>query len=96
MNYSVEEEFLKKVVVDSYKSQIKNKKFSVEDKQNVGFNSDYVTSCDVNTEKYIIEKIKRKFPNDHVVSEEFNSNSNFKLLVNLLYIDSIVVKIYPH
>lgn len=75
MNYSVEEEFLKKVVVDSYKSQIKNKKFSVEDKQNVGFNSDYVTSCDVNTEKYIIEKIKRKFPNDHVVSEEFNSNS---------------------
>ena len=45
MNFSVEEEFLKKVVVDAYKSQIKNKKFSVEDKQNVGFNSDYVTSC---------------------------------------------------
>ena len=75
MNYSVEEEFLKKVVVDAYKAQIKNKKFSVKDKQNVGFNADYVTSCDINTENYIIEKIKKKFPNDHIVSEEFNSNS---------------------
>ncbi len=78
MKYELEEKFLKKVVVNAYKTQIKNKKFSVENKENSSFNADFVTSCDRNMENYIIKKIKAEFPNDSIVSEEFNPNVECK------------------
>ena len=70
-------EFIKKVVVAAYKKQIKGKKFAAQDKQNKLYD-DVVTECDINTEKYILSCIKKKYPNDNFVSEEFNSDATCK------------------
>lgn len=70
-------QFIKKVVVSAYKKQIKGKKFVPQDKQNKLYD-DVVTECDINTEKYILSCIKKKYPNDNFVSEEFNSDATCK------------------
>jgi myo-inositol-1(or 4)-monophosphatase len=48
---------------------------------------DLVTDADEEIEKYLIKKINKKFPNLHVVSEEFNENN--QLTDNCVIIDPI-------
>lgn len=67
-------EFATKTLKDAYKKCIKGRDFSVKEKVSASFLNDYVTNCDEDTEKYIVSKIKKYYPHDNIVSEEFNSN----------------------
>ncbi len=68
-------EFMKKVVKSAYKKHIKNKQKNTEVKVGTNFLTDLVTDCDKKVELYITNKIKKLFPNDTIIGEEF-SNSN--------------------
>ena len=46
--------------------------------RNTKGNFDYVTDKDIACEKYLIDTIKKYFPNDNIVSEESNSKNNLK------------------
>lgn len=76
--YKKELKLLKSIVIKAYKKCIKNKKKDIIRKSNKAYNNDFVTSCDLSVEKYLIKKIKLNFPNDNIVSEEFNSNNKCK------------------
>lgn len=41
-------------------------------------NNDIVTACDIEVEKFIIASIKERFPEDHFISEEMNSENSMK------------------
>lgn len=59
--------FLSDIVKESY-LQIKDIKKEISLKGE----KDYVTNCDLIIEKYIINKIKERFPDITIISEEFN------------------------
>ncbi len=80
--YNKEIKFLIKMVKDSAKI-IKKGKMEVNNKGE----DDLVTNLDFAVEKYIIENIKKKYPNFDIVSEEFNSNKS--LTDNCFTIDPI-------
>lgn len=69
MKYQREYDFLVKVTKDAYNAVIKGVDFVANDKSE----KDLVTTLDVATEKYIIDRINEEFPGDHIVSEEGNS-----------------------
>lgn len=69
--FEKEERFLKKIVKDAYFKVIRKHKFEVFEKGE----KDVVTSLDLKTEQFIINAIKKHFPNDFIVSEEFNSDA---------------------
>ena len=69
MKYQREYDFLVKVTKDAYNAVIKGVDFVANDKSE----KDLVTTLDVATEKYIIDRINEEFPGDHIVSEEGNA-----------------------
>lgn len=75
-------EFLKKVVGDA--NEISKRVFSVETK---GSENDLVTNLDWEIEKYIIEEIRKEYPDFSIVSEEFNTNN--QVTDNCFIIDPI-------
>lgn len=60
-------DFLSGIVKEAY-LQIKD----IEKEISIKGEKDYVTNCDLIIEKYIINKLKEKFPEITVISEEFN------------------------
>ncbi len=68
--YNSEIQFLIKIVKKASKL-IKNKEFKVWEKKP----DDFVTSLDIEVEKFILSKMKERFPNHVPISEEFNSNA---------------------
>lgn len=79
---SKELEFLIKIVKEA--SLLINDDFEVEAKGDKG---DLVTNFDYEIEKYIIDKIKDKYPDYSIVSEEYNSDK--ELSSNCFTIDPI-------
>lgn len=75
-------EFLKRVVIEA--SKLITEDFEVKAKDDKG---DLVTNFDYEIEKFIIEEIKKEYPEFDIVSEEFNSNG--KLTKNCFTIDPI-------
>lgn len=69
-----EECFIKNIVKKAYSKIIKNHNMEVSDKGE----KDLVTNLDLATENFIINNIKKQFPNDYIVSEEFNSLAELK------------------
>lgn len=84
MQKSKELKFLIKVVKQAGKF-IKNK-FQVDEKLSVG-HGDLITTYDFKVEEFLIKKIKRKYPNFDIVSEEYNTEN--KLTENCFIIDPI-------
>lgn len=74
--------YLIDVVKDS--SKLITSDFIVKDKGNKG---DLVTDLDLKVENYIIRKLKEKYPNFDIVSEEYNSDKG--LTENCFVIDPI-------
>ena len=74
MRYQREYDFLIKVTKEAYENVIKGVDFIADDKGE----KDLVTTLDIATEKYIIEKINQEFPDDHIVSEEGNAKEQLK------------------
>lgn len=79
---SSEVKFLIKIVKEA--SLLINKNLEVKAKGNKG---DLVTNFDYEIEKYLINKIKEKYPDYSIVSEEYNSNK--ELTDNCFTIDPI-------
>lgn len=77
-----EAEFLKRVVTEA--SKLITEEFEVKAKDDKG---DLVTNFDYEIEKFIIDEIKKEYPDFDIVSEEFNSNG--KLTKNCFVIDPI-------
>lgn len=75
-------DFLKEVVSNA--NEISKKEFNVNTK---GGENDLVTNLDLEIEKFIIEKIKKEYPNYDIVSEEFNNNN--QISNNCFIIDPI-------
>ena len=67
--YQKEEKFIKNILVKTYHKVIKKHTFDVMEK---GYR-DVVTTLDLKTEQYIIDHIKKEFPQDQIVSEEYHS-----------------------
>lgn len=82
INLSKEVRFLIKIVKKASKLVAKN--FQINEKDDKG---DLVTSVDLKIEKFLIGKIKKRFPKFDIVSEEFNYNK--KLSENCFTIDPI-------
>lgn len=74
--------FLKTVVKNA--TEISEKAFSVESK---GGENDLLTNLDLEIEKFIINEIKREYPNFDIISEEFNTNN--QITENCFIIDPI-------
>lgn len=74
--------FLVRVVKKA--SKLIHGKMNIKDKSG---NGDLVTNFDVEIEKFIVGKIKKKYPDFDIISEEFNSKS--KLTKNCFTIDPI-------
>lgn len=74
--------FLKNIVLEA--TDITNKTFELYAK---GGESDLVTSLDYEVERFIIDKLKEKYPDFDIVSEEFNNNN--KKTDNCFIIDPI-------
>lgn len=72
--YAKEEKFLQQVVKQAYKHIIQKHTFEVSAKGE----KDLVTTLDLATETFIIEQLKKHFPNDYIVSEEFHSTSQLQ------------------
>ena len=70
-NFIVEKELITKGLIDAYRKFL-NTELQVEDKSKF----DLVTSFDKNIEEYLMSIIKDKFPNDNILSEEFNPNTD--------------------
>lgn len=79
---SSELKYLIKIVKQA--SKLITDSFVVNAKDN---NNDLVTSFDLEIEKFLIQKIKNKFPEYEVISEEFNTNQ--KQTKNFFTIDPI-------
>lgn len=65
--------FAKKIAVLAYKKFVKNRDKTAKMKDNPNYIGDVVTQCDLDVETFLTQKIKEKYPNDTIVSEEFNS-----------------------
>lgn len=74
--------FLRELVKEANNLSIK--KFDTTIK---GGESDLVTSLDLEIEKFLIDEIKKQYPNFDIVSEEFNTNN--KVTENCFIIDPI-------
>lgn len=81
--YEKEKTFIKKIVKKAYSKIIKKHKYDVMSKGE----KDVVTSLDLKNEEYIISNIKKYFPHDNIVSEEYNSAA--KLIHRSWVIDPI-------
>lgn len=66
MNYEEMQNFLTVTIKNAY-LQIENVNIETQ-----FANNDYVTNCDLIIEKYIIDNIKKIYPNIAIMSEEFN------------------------
>lgn len=66
-------DFAIKTVKKAYKKCIKGKPINVGVKSTEKFLNDFVTDRDMATEQFITEQIKKCYPNDNIVSEEFNT-----------------------
>ena len=75
-------QFLRELVKEANNLSIK--KFDTTIK---GGESDLVTSLDLEIEKFLIDEIKKQYPNFDIVSEEFNTNN--KVTENCFVIDPI-------
>lgn len=73
-----EKEIVPKILYEAFENKIKKQfienDFGVFHKGN----NDLVTSCDIETEKYIIDNIRNFFPNDTVLSEELNNDKQME------------------
>ena len=65
--------FAQKIAILAYKKFVKDKDNTAKMKENANYIGDVVTQCDLDVENFLIEEIKKKYPNDTIVSEEFNS-----------------------
>lgn len=65
--------FAQKIVISAYKKFVKNRDKTAKMKENSNYIGDVVTRCDLDVETFLLQKIKEKYPNDTIVSEEFNS-----------------------
>ncbi len=72
--YPDELKFLKGVVINAYDKYIKNTPKMVDRKYSKNYGGDFVTNCDLAVEQYLIQEIKKHYPNDNIVSEENNPN----------------------
>ena len=77
-----EASFLKRVVLDA--SKLITDDFEVKAKDDKG---DLVTNFDYEVEKFIIDELKKEYPNYDIISEEFNTYG--KLSENCFVIDPI-------
>lgn len=75
-------DFIKKVIDEA--TEISKKKFTIETK---GGENDLVTNLDLEIEEYIINAIKKEYPNFEIVSEEYNTNN--QITDNCFIIDPI-------
>lgn len=75
-------QFLREIVKKA--NHLAKKEFETKNK---GGESDLVTSLDLEIEKFLIDEIKKQYPNFDIVSEEFNSNH--KITENCFVIDPI-------
>ena len=75
-------EFLKRIVKEANK--LSEKHFVISDK---GTEGDLVTNLDIEIEKYLINEIKKNYPDFDIVSEEFNTNN--QVTENCFIIDPI-------
>lgn len=75
-------EFLKEIVKKA--NELSNKAFEINDK---GAESDLVTNLDLEIEKFLINEIKKEYPNFDIVSEEYNNNN--QITDNCFIIDPI-------
>ncbi len=78
VDYSKELNLLKKLVKNAYKKIIKGKSKKVEIKPGKLFNCDLVTDKDLAVEQYITNAIKKAFPSDNFIGEEYSSKSQLK------------------
>ncbi len=74
--------FLKNIIKEA--NLISQKSFEVHSK---GGENDLVTNLDLEIEKYLINEIKKNYPDYNIVSEEFNENG--KVTDNCFIIDPI-------
>ena len=75
-------EFIKEIVLKA--NEITNHSFEVMSK---GAEYDLVTNLDLEIERFLINEIKREYPNFDIVSEEYNTNG--KVTENCFIIDPI-------
>lgn len=75
-------DFLKKIVLEANK--ISNKPFKVRNKNS---ENDLVTNLDLEIEKFLIDEIRKEYPNFDIVSEEYNTNN--QITNNCFIIDPI-------
>ena len=75
-------EFLKSIVKKA--NDITNEKFEITNK---GGEYDLITNLDLKIEKFLIDEIKKNYPNFDIVSEEFNNNN--QITENCFIIDPI-------
>lgn len=75
-------DFLKEIVLKA--NAISNESFEINNK---GGESDLVTDLDLKIEKFLIDEIKREYPNFDIVSEEYNTNN--QITDNCFIIDPI-------
>ena len=73
--YDKEIKFITKKIKQAYKKFIKRNNNIITHPK--GY-ADYVTESDIKVEKFLIEQIKKQFPNDNFVSEEFNSKAKIE------------------
>lgn len=77
-----ESQFLRDVVKKA--NNLSTQKF---DTINKGGENDLVTNLDLEIERFLIDEIKKQYPNFDIVSEEFNTNN--KITENCFVIDPI-------
>lgn len=77
-----EVEFLKKIVKRA--NDFTTQKFETTNK---GEENDLITNLDLEIEKFLIDEIKKEYPNFDIVSEEFNTNN--EITENCFIIDPI-------
>ncbi len=75
-------DFLKEIVLKA--NNISKEAFEIKNK---GAENDLVTNLDLKIEKFLIEEIKKEFPNFDIVSEEYNTNN--QITDNCFIIDPI-------
>lgn len=83
-SYDEEIKYLIKIVKEASK---KIEKMKIDVKSKGSSSHDLVTNADTETEKFLTDKMKEKFPNFDVVSEEFNPEG--KMTDNCFTIDPI-------
>lgn len=77
-----ESEFLRQIVRKA--TNLSGAKFDITNK---GGENDLVTNLDLEIEKFLIDEIKKEYPNFDIVSEEFNTNN--EITENCFIIDPI-------